>query len=120
MAPFHDFCVAGNDAHPCRCGGLGHLLHHGDKFAERKTFLQDEGGTQEGGLGAAHCQIVDRAVDCQVADRSAGEKQRPHDIGIGREGEPAGGNFQQRRIRELVEQPIAKGGQKDLLDQLPR
>ena len=64
---------------------------------------------------AGHGEVVDRAVDRELADRAAGEAQRPDDVGVGREREldavdddaPGVGHLAERVARERRhEQPL--------------
>ena len=66
--------------------------HRGDdppEQIERKSLLQDEADAEIERLRTAHGEVVDRAVDGERADVAAGKDQRPHHVGIGREGESA-------------------------------
>jgi hypothetical protein len=88
-APLDDLRIAGDDSHarpPRRRPHQGHDFH---QVGDRKALFENEGGREEQGHRAAHRQVVDRAVDSQLADRAAGKDERLHDVGIGREGEPA-------------------------------
>ena len=66
---------------------------------DREALLEHEPGRQCERPRAHHRQIVDRAVDREVADRRVRELQRLHDIGVGGERDRlAGRECEQRRI----------------------
>ena len=70
------------------------------------------------GLRAGDGQIVHRAVHGQLADRSAGKKQRLHHKGIGAHGKAPAAEFEHCGIAQIFESGIAEGGQEQVLDQL--
>ena len=108
LALVHHLGVAGNDLH---AGARGGPLHRGDDPPERvhgQPFLDDETGAEIEGAGAAHREVVHRAVHGQGADIAAGKKQRPHDIGIGRERQALSGEFEDARVVLRLQQVVAE------------
>ena len=67
---------------------------------------------------AAHGEIVDGAVDGEIADRPAGKNQRAHDKRISRKGQPRTIDRQNRAVVPLFEHGIAERGHKNLFDEL--
>ena len=53
-------------------------------------------------LRPGHRQVVDRAVDGQLADVAAGEEQRTDDEGVGGEGQPSAGHVQHGAVVRRV------------------
>jgi hypothetical protein len=75
--------------------------HGGDDAAQvvqRQAIFQDEGRRQVQRPGAADRQIVDGAVDGQLADVAAGEEQRPDHERIRREGKAQPFALEGRRV----------------------
>ena len=69
------------------------------------ALLQDEAAGEVGGAGAAHGEVVDGAVDGEVADAAAGEEQRPHHVGVGGERQPGAAEGDRRRSRRAGRAP---------------
>ncbi len=86
LAPIDDLGVAGDQADAGGVGATAHRLDHPAQGRDRQAFFEDEADAQAFGARAAHGEVVDGAVDGERADVAAGKEQRPHDIGIGREG----------------------------------
>ena len=71
-------------------------------------------------MGAGHREVVDRAVDREIADAATGEEQRPHHVGVGGECDPTsvdveGGSVVQFDLGAAVERR-----HEEVLDQLTR
>ena len=64
-------------------------------------------------------EVVDRAVDGQLADVAAREDERLDDVGVGREREPRAVQLEQRRVAERVEQRVAELLEEKPLDERP-
>ena len=90
--------VAGNDRHAHFAGGRRHRLDHAAERFHRQSFFEDEARGEIERLGAGHRQVVDRAIDGQLADVAAGEQERPDHEGIGRQGQSAAGDIHDRAI----------------------
>ena len=74
LAPVDHLRVAGGDRHP---GGGRRVAHRGDDPREglhREPLLEDQPAGEGERPGAAHREIVDRAVDGERADVAAGEE----------------------------------------------
>ena len=72
----HHLGVAGDDLDPGPCRGLGHVGDDVAQDVDGQALLDDEARGQPARTGARDRQIVDRAVDGQVADRPTGEAER--------------------------------------------
>ncbi len=57
------------------------------QIGEGQSLLQDQADADRQGPGAAHRQIVDGAVDRQIADIAAGKEDRVDHVGVGGEGQ---------------------------------
>jgi hypothetical protein len=117
LALLHHLGVAGDHLDAGRVGRLAHGPDNPGQVRDRESFLQDEARRQEQRGGPGHRQVVHRAVDGQVADAPAGEKERRHDVGIGREGQPRPANLQPRGVLERLEQRVAELVEEDRFDQ---
>jgi len=87
FAALDDFGVAGDDRN---AGGRSGVAHGGHDALERlggETFFEDEAGAEPERTGAAHGEVVDSAVDGELADVAAGEEERGDDVGVGGESE---------------------------------
>ena len=87
LATVDDLGVAGHERDARLCAGLAHRVDDAREIGQLQPLLEDEGGRQEQRLRTAHGEIVDRAVHGEPPDVPAGKEDRPHDKGIGREGE---------------------------------
>ena len=88
------------------------------RFLHAETFLEDERRREIQWPRAAHGEIVDRAMDGDAADVSAGKEDGRDDEGIGREREARIADFEDGLVVELVERGIAEGGKKNLVDEV--
>ena len=66
--------------------------------------------------GPGDGQVVDRAVDGQIADVPTGEEQRRHHIGVRGEGQRRRADGERRRVFEGFELWVAKSIQEDRFD----
>ena len=103
---------------PASVGGLAHRLHDAPEIVHRQAFLENEADREIQRPRAAHGEIVDRAVDGQLADVAAGKKDRADDVGIGAEGQAVRADGKNRAVVQRLEQVVAKLRQHDFLDQL--
>ena len=87
------------------------------QVGDGEALLQDEPGRQVQRRGAGHGQVVDGAVDGQVADVAAGEEQRGHHVGVGGERDPGAAHGQLGRVLQRLEQRVAERVEEDRLDQ---
>ena len=74
-------------ATPAASAAAGHGGHDALQVGDGEALLEDEPGRQVQRPGPGHGQVVDRAVDGEVADVAAGEEQRRHHVGVGGEGQ---------------------------------
>jgi hypothetical protein len=100
--------VAGDDLDGGRCGGIAHRGDDAPQRLQGKPLLQDEAGAEKERAGAAHGEVVDRAVDRQCSDVAAGEEQRLDVKGVGGEGERPR-HVQTGTVVTAVEARVAKG-----------
>lgn len=116
----HDLGVAGRHLDARRARGCAQRVGHACDDRDLHAFLQDETAGEVGGPGAAHGEVVDRAVDREVADAAAGEEQRPHDVRVGGEGQPGAAQRYHGRVGQLREHVAPVTGREDVLDQFCR
>ena len=118
LAAFDDLGVAGDDGD---AGGGGGGAHGGDDALQGiggQTLFENEGGTEPERTGAAHAEIVDGAVDGELADVAAGEKERADDVGIGGEREAGAGGGEDGAVVLGVEGRMREGGAEEAVDQV--
>ena len=72
---------------PARAAARARRLDHAAQVGERQALLEDEGERQRERPRAADREVVDRAVDRELADVAAGEEDRRDDVGVGGEGD---------------------------------
>lgn len=115
----HHLGVAGDDVHPGlrRCPAHGFGDHA--EYVEFQTFFQDEPGGQTDWLRSAARQVVDRAVDRQVADVAAGKEQRLHHIGIRGQRDTSARDVEQGRVARRTPRTTERR-QEEVLDQFFR
>ena len=97
------------------------MLHRRDDCAQRvhlQAFFQNESGAQVERACATHGEIVDRAIDCEIADVAAGKNQRAHNERIGRKRQARAVDRQHRAIVPLLERVVREGGHENLFDEL--
>ena len=120
LASFDDLRVSSDDGHAGSRRGLAHRCHNALQRFDGKTFFEDEAGAQRQRARAAHRQVVHRPVDRQLADRSAGEEQRPHHVGVGGECQTARGGLDRRAVVPCRQRRIAEGRVEHFFQQLLR
>jgi hypothetical protein len=117
----HDLGVAGHQSHPGGPRRPSHGLGHPREVRETGALGEDEAGREHERTGAGHREIVDRAVDGQVADGPAGEEQRLHDVRVGGERQPDALHRDDRGVAETgVGGRRAERGQEQVRDQFGR
>ena len=87
------------------------------RLRRREASLEDEARRQVQRHRAGHRQVVDGAVDREVADVTAGEEQRRDHVGVGGQRHPGAVDVQPRRVLKRLEQRVAEGVEEDRLDQ---
>ena len=120
LAALDDLGVAGDDLHPGRGRRVPHRFGDPAQVGDRETLLQDEPGRLVLGRGPAHGQVVDRAVDGQLADVPAGEEQRRDHVGVGGQRDPGRAGLERGRVLQRFQQRVAEGVQEHRLDQRVR
>jgi hypothetical protein len=118
LAAFDDLGVAGGDSH---VGGVGGGAHGGGdplQVGDRQALFDDEAGGEGERGRAGHRQVVDGAVDGELADVATGEEEGADDEGVGGEGELVLAGADQGRVAERVEQLVGELAQEDPLDQV--
>jgi hypothetical protein len=121
MAGVDNLRIAGDDRDPRSAGGTAHGLRDDTELVQRHTLLQDEPDRQGEGLRAADREVVDGAVDREVAHVAAGEEAGPDHVGVGGEGEPPTSQIEDRCVAELFEHTrevrASEGRQEQVLHQ---
>ena len=79
--------VAGDQANARSAGRGPHRLGHPAEHRQLQALLEDEAGAESDRFRSRHRDVVDGAVDRQVADAAAGEEQRSDHVGVGGEGQ---------------------------------
>ena len=106
---------------PARSAARRIELHHPAQEGDVQPLLEDEGGGDAERGGTADGEVVDRAVDRQLADVAAGEEERAdHErVGGDRDADVVdAGKREHRLVAELVEHGVAedvaeqRGGQR--------
>ena len=92
VAALDDLGVAGDDLDAGRLRGRGDRLDLGAQLVGRQALLEHQREAQRQRPRAGHGEVVDRAVDGELADRAAGEADRL-------DHEAVGGERQRRRRR---------------------
>ena len=88
LAALDDLGVAGDDLHPGDGGRARHRVGDPPQVGDREALLEDEPGREVQRPRPAHREVVDGAVDREVADVAAGEEQRRDDVRVGGERQP--------------------------------
>ena len=99
-SPIDDLRVAGHDSNAGPSRGPGDRFGDPPQLVDRQAFLDDVGERQRQRLGAHHGQVVDRAVDGQLADVAARELERADDERVGGESEPLAEQVDHGRVVE--------------------
>jgi hypothetical protein len=109
--------VAGDHGDPGRPGGCAERGGDAAELVDRQALLEHHPDRQVERHGPRHGQVVDGAVHGQVADAPAGEEPRPHDVGVGGEGQPRAAGHDHGRVAEPAELAVApaEGRQVDVL-----
>ena len=97
-------------------------IERGDpaQVGDGEALLDDEAGREPERRRAGDGEVVDRAVDGELADVAAGEEERLDDVGVGREGEPRAAHLADGGVAELVEQRVRELLEEEALDERPR
>jgi len=88
-------------------------LHHPAQQGHLEALLEDKSAGDVERLGAPHGEVVDGAVDGQLADVAPGEEQRRHHVGVGGHGQRGAVDVEDR----LVAHGVAEGGLEEGLNQ---
>ena len=88
LATLDDLGVARDDLDARRRRGGGDRLDLGAQVVRREPLFEHQRERQRERAGAGHRQVVDGAVDGELADRPAGEADRLDDEAVRRHGEP--------------------------------
>ena len=76
LAAIDDLGIAGDERHACFGTRLPHRAGDALQVRERQPLFEDERRGQIKRRRAADGEVVDRAMDRQLADVAAGEKER--------------------------------------------
>ena len=74
LAAINDLGIARHELHAGVVGGGAHRLHDAPEILHRHSFLQDESDREIKRARAAHREVVNRSVDREFADVTAGKK----------------------------------------------
>ena len=85
-----------------------------------EAFLDDQSDAERARAGAAHCQIIDGAVDGQAADVAARKEQRLDDVGIGRECQSSPRNVDRGAVMPRAKHGVVERRQEDPVDKIAR
>ena len=121
LAALDDLRVAGRDDHarlPPRRRAIEAATRRSSATA--KPSSTTNAGREHERPCAGDGEIVDRAVDGELADVAAGEEERLDDVGVGREREPRAVQLDDRRIAERVEQRVAELLEEEPFDERAR
>ena len=120
LAALDDLRVArgDHDAGPSRGGS--HRCGDPPQVRDGEALLDDEAGREGEWPRARHGEVVDGAVDGELADVSAGEEERLDDVGIGRERESPAVEVDQCSVTEQIEQRIAELLEEEAFDEVAR
>ena len=110
----------GHDAHAGGLGGARDRLDLRAELLRREPLLEHEREGQRERARAGHCEVVDRPVDGQLADRAAREADRLDDEGVRGERHVAARQRDDPGVAERVERGRREGGQQHALDQALR
>ena len=110
--------VARYDLDARRFGGLTHRSGDARQHVDGQSLFDDERGGKEERFGAAHGEIVDRAVNRERADVAAAEEERLDDEAVRRKGETLGAHLQHRLVVQPSQDGTAEHGKKDLAQEI--
>ena len=82
FAAVHDFSVPGDERDARLGGGTVHRLHDAPEIRHRQAFFEDEADGKMMWARAAHREVVNRAVNGQFPDVSAGKEDGADDIRV--------------------------------------
>ena len=103
MAALDDLGVAGDDLDAGRLGGRGDRLDLGPQLLGVEALLEDQRQRQRERPRAGHREVVDGAVDRELADRAAGEADRLDDEAVGRHRQPSAVDLDRAGVAHLLE-----------------
>ena len=98
----------------------GDRLDLGAQVVGREALLEDQRERQRQRPRAGDGEVVDGAVDRELADRAAREAQRLDDEGVGRHRELRAVDVERAGVAHRVELRRAEGGDEQALDQALR
>ncbi len=110
--------VSGDDLNLCMAGRFGERIEDAGQTFEWESLLQDERAREADGAGTAHSQIIDRAVNRELANISTGKLDRVHHEGVGREGQTLVAQSENGAIVTLGERLILKPWPDNFLKEL--
>jgi hypothetical protein len=120
VTALHHLGVTGDDRHPRGVGSARDGVDLRAQVLRGQALLEDEREAQRQRAGARDGQVVDGAVDRQLADRATREAQRLDHVGVRGHGQLRAVDADGAGVGHLVERRGVKGGRQQALDQALR
>ena len=102
LAAIHHLGVAGHKLYPACAAASTHRFHHPPQIVDGQAFFENESGREIERPGAAHGQIVHRAVYRQSPNVAARKKDRRNHKGVSSKRQASPANAKHRLVIELV------------------
>ena len=118
LAALDDLGVAGRDCTPAARAAAAIERAMRSRSAVGKPSSRMKPAERASGVAPAIAEVVDRAVDGQLADVAAGEEERRYDEGVGGERQPRLPVEDRAASSERLEQRVAELAQEERLDQV--
>ena len=112
--------VAGRHGNGHRRRGPRHRGGDAAQVGDREALLDHEAGRERDRPRSRDGEVVDGAVDGEVADVAAGEEDRLDDVRVGRERDARAVQVEQRRVGQRREQRVVELLEEQALDEGPR
>ena len=118
LAALDDLRVARCDHHAGASCGRSHRGGDPPQVRDGEALFDDEAGREGEWPRSRHGEVVDGAVDGELADVSTGEEERLDDVGIGGEREPPAVEVDHRGVAEQIEERIAELLEEEAFDEV--
>ena len=117
LAALDDLRVAGDDVHRGLARRVANRAEHALQRLEREPLLEDQAAGQPERTGAAHGEVVHRAVHRELPDVTAREEQRGDDVRVRRERQAAPVHAEDRSVVVGLQLGVREPGRDRLLDE---